>query len=81
MIDRKLGMESRGIKRANENWSRHWDASAHEVLLKQRYGPEDDEERGLFLLKAMHHPLCLRVDGPPVFFIYRIQGLPDPSAP
>jgi hypothetical protein len=61
---------------ANENWSRHWDASAHEVLLTQRYSPEDDEEHGLFLLKAMTHPLYLRIDGRPILFIYRIQALP-----
>jgi Glycosyltransferase WbsX len=64
---------------ANENWSRHWDASAHEVLLRQRYSPEDDEEHGRFLLRAMSHPLYLRVDGRPVLFIYRIQALPDPK--
>jgi hypothetical protein len=62
---------------ANENWSRHWDASAHEVLLKQRYSAEDDEEHGQFLLRAMSHPLYLRVDGRPVLLIYRIQALPD----
>jgi hypothetical protein len=61
---------------ANENWSRHWDASAHEVLLTQRYSPEDDEEHGQFLLKAMSHPLYLRIDGRPILFIYRIQALP-----
>jgi Glycosyltransferase WbsX len=64
---------------ANENWSRHWDASAHEVLLRQRYSPEDDEEHGQFLLRALSHPLYLRVDGKPVLFIYRIQSLPDPN--
>jgi hypothetical protein len=64
---------------ANENWSRHWDASAHEVLLRQRYSPEDDEEHGRFLLRALSHPMYLRVDGRPVFFIYRIQALPDPN--
>jgi hypothetical protein len=65
---------------ANENWSRHWDASGHEVLLRQNYSREDDEEHGQFLLKAMSHPLYLRVDGRPVLFIYRIQAMPDPAA-
>jgi hypothetical protein len=64
---------------ANENWSRHWDATQHEALLTQRYSPEDDEQHGLFLLTAMSHPLYLRVDGRPVLFIYRIQAMPDPA--
>ena len=63
---------------ANENWSRHWDAAQHEVLLTQRFSPEDDEAHGRFLLTAMSHPLYLRIDGKPVFFIYRIQAMPDP---
>ena len=65
---------------ANENWSRHWDASQHEVLLRQTYSDADDEEHGRFLLRAMSHPLYLRVDGRPILFIYRIQAFPDPAA-
>lgn len=65
---------------ANENWSRHWDASRHEILLKQTYSPEDDLEHGRFLLEVMSHPLYLRIDGKPVLFIYRIQAIPDSEA-
>jgi hypothetical protein len=65
---------------ANENWSRHWDASEHEVLLTQRYSPEDDEAHGQFLLEVMSHPLYLRVRQRPVLFIYRLQALPDPQS-
>ncbi|CAM2803587.1 glycoside hydrolase family 99-like domain-containing protein [Skermania piniformis] len=64
---------------ANENWSKHWDASNHEVLLKQSYSLDDDIRHGEFLLRAMQHPLYLRVGGRPVLFIYRIQALPDPT--
>ncbi len=64
---------------ANEHWSRTWDAADHEVLLRQRYSPEDDEAHGLFLLTAMSSPHYLRVNGCPVLFIYRIQGMPDPA--
>lgn len=63
---------------ANENWSRHWDATSHEVLLEQRYSSEDDDEHGLFLLRAMTHELYLRIEGRPLLFIYRMQSLPDP---
>ncbi len=65
---------------ANENWSRHWDASRHEVLLRQTYSAEDDEAHGRFLLQAMSHPRYLRVDGKPIFFIYRIESLPRAAA-
>jgi Glycosyltransferase WbsX len=65
---------------ANENWSRHWDAAQHEVLLRQGYSREDDDAHGRFLLTAMSHPLYLRLDGKPVLFIYRIQGMPDSAA-
>ena len=63
---------------ANEHWSRHWDSTTHEMLLEQRYSLEDDETHGAFLLRAMQHPLYLRIDGRPVLFIYRLQALPDP---
>jgi hypothetical protein len=64
---------------ANENWSRHWDAGEREVLLRQRYSPEDDDEHGRFLLRAMSHPLYLRVGGKPVLFIYRLHSMPSPE--
>ncbi|MBA3743436.1 MAG: glycoside hydrolase family 99-like domain-containing protein [Sporichthya sp.] len=64
---------------ANENWSRHWDASQHEVLLKQTYSAEDEVEHGRFLLRAMSHPRYLRLAGKPLLFIYRVQTIPDPK--
>ncbi|MBO0767723.1 MAG: glycoside hydrolase family 99-like domain-containing protein [Solirubrobacterales bacterium] len=65
---------------ANENWSRHWDASRNEVLLKQEYDSADDEAHGRYLQSLLEHPLYLRVNGRPVLFIYRIQAMPNPAA-
>lgn len=62
---------------ANENWSRHWDASENEILLRQTYSAEDDVLHGQYLLEVLKHPRYLKVNGRPILFIYRAQSLPD----
>lgn len=62
---------------ANENWSRHWDASENEILLRQTYSEEDGVRHGEYLLQVLKHPRYLKVNGRPILFIYRAQALPD----
>jgi len=65
---------------ANENWSRRWDGSENEILLRQNYGEEDDIEHLNALLPAFKDPRYIRIDDRPLFLVYRISELPDPAA-
>jgi len=65
---------------ANENWTRRWDGLEREVLLAQQYSPADDAAHFRALLPAFRDPRYIRVNGRPLFLVYRISRLPDPSA-
>ncbi len=61
---------------ANEPWTRAWDGSGDQVLMPQSYGDEADWERHFAcLLRAFLDPRYLRVDGQPVFLLYRSAGI------
>jgi lipopolysaccharide biosynthesis protein len=62
---------------ANENWTRRWDAAEHQVLIAQKYRPEDDLEFIKSLVPFFKDPRYLQVDGAPVLVVYRPQHLPD----
>ncbi len=63
---------------ANENWTRRWDGHDQEVLQAQTYGGEaDDRAHFQYLLRAFRDPRHIRVEGKPLFLVYRPAGLPD----
>lgn len=64
---------------ANENWSRSWNGSDRELLIEQRYSPEDDEAHIRFLLPFLRDPRYIRVEGKPLFIIYKADKLPEPQ--
>ncbi|MBE9585364.1 glycoside hydrolase family 99-like domain-containing protein [Mucilaginibacter sp. JRF] len=64
---------------ANENWTRVWNGSDKDVLLKQDYSPEDDREHIQYLITLFEDPRYIRVDGKPVVAIYRSTMIPDPK--
>ena len=64
---------------ANENWTRRWDGLEHEVLLEQRYSAHDDVAHMESLLPAFADARYIRVDGRPVFIVYRTGLLPEPA--
>lgn len=63
---------------ANEPWTRSWDGRSGTVLLEQRYGPEDDVAHADWLCRAFADRRYLRVDGKPLFLVYRASSLPEP---
>lgn len=65
---------------ANENWTRVWDGGERNVLLQQHYSAEDDLAHFASLLPAFKDPRYIRIDGRPLFLVYRTELLPDPAA-
>jgi lipopolysaccharide biosynthesis protein len=62
---------------ANENWTRRWDAAEHEILIAQRYLPDDDLNFIKSLIPFMTDRRYIRIEGRPVLIVYRSQHLPD----
>jgi len=61
---------------ANEPWTRAWDGGDQEVLMAQAYGDEQDWTRHFeYLLQAFRDPRYIRVDGKPMFLIYRSSSI------
>ncbi|WP_162530485.1 glycoside hydrolase family 99-like domain-containing protein [Rhodovastum atsumiense] len=65
---------------ANENWTRQWDGGEREILMAQNYDPDTLDA---VIADAVSHaadPRYIRVDGLPLFLVYRPLLLPDAPA-
>ena len=62
---------------ANENWTRTWDGAENEVLLNQKYSFEDDLKHIQHLISYFKDDRYIKVNGKPVFIIYRPKFFPD----
>jgi O-antigen biosynthesis protein len=62
---------------ANENWSRRWDGSDHEILIAQQHSPDDDLNCIKDIARYLKDPRYLRIDGRPLLLIYRPAILPS----
>lgn len=63
---------------ANENWTRAWDGGVKHALIEQHYSEEDDRQHIRFLCEHyFSDPRYIRVNGKPVFIIYRSNLFPD----
>lgn len=61
---------------ANEPWTRIWDGGDKNVLMAQTYGNETEWENHFqYLLPAFLDPRYIRVDGKPLFLIYRTKSI------
>lgn len=64
---------------ANEPWTRAWDGRSGEELVPQRYSEEDDLRHLRWLAEAFADRRYIRVDGRPLFLVYRAGRLPEPA--
>ena len=65
---------------ANENWTRRWDGSEHEVLIAQDWREADEPALIACLLRHMRDARYIRVDGRPLLMVYRPALIPDTRA-
>ena len=63
---------------ANENWTRQWDGLQSEILLEQRFSVEDDIAHIQSLIPMFEDPRYIRVEGKPLFLVYRATKLLEP---
>lgn len=64
---------------ANENWTRRWDGLESEILAEQRYSEEDDVNHIRSLFSAFEDKRYIRVNGRPLFSVYRTGHMPNPE--
>lgn len=63
---------------ANENWSRAWDGSEKEILIKQNYSVEDDYKHINYLLdNILLDKRYITINNKPVIAIYRSTLFPN----
>jgi len=84
LLDRPLDMflENKEINMpfslmwANENWTRRWDGLENDILMGQDYRESDDDALVADLARYFADPRYERVDGRPLFIIYRPGIIP-----
>lgn len=62
---------------ANENWTRRWDGREHDVLIRQVHSLDDSRALLRHIQPYMMDPRYIRIDGKPVFIVYRANIIPD----
>ncbi len=63
---------------ANHSWNSIWDGCPDRSLIEQTYpGLHDHESHFSYLLKAFSDDRYIKVEGKPLFFLYRPDDIPD----
>lgn len=62
---------------ANEPWSRRWLGEERDVLMPQAYSENDDRNHAKWLVPAFLDSRYIKVDGRPLFLIYRPNHIPN----
>lgn len=62
---------------ANENWTRAWDGSESEILLRQDYADSDDDALVDDFARHMKDSRYMRIGEKPILFIYRPGHIPN----
>ncbi len=62
---------------ANENWSRRWDGSDQEIVVAQTFSEEMRPKIIEDLLPCFANSRYIRIDGRPLFLVYRPDIIPD----
>lgn len=66
---------------ANQTWTGIWHGASDKTLMEQTYpGPTDNERHFYEVLPAFQDPRYLRVDGQPLFLLYRPTEFPEVSS-
>lgn len=63
---------------ANESWSRRWLGEETALLMEQTYSTDDDLRHCQWLAQQFADPRYFRVNGRPLFLVYRPKHLPAP---
>ncbi len=62
---------------ANENWTRAWDGSQHDIIMKQEYKKDDYRAFIRDIKKYLMDERYIRIDGKPIIMIYNIAEIPN----
>lgn len=62
---------------ANEPWTRAWDGGERQILVHQAYDENDHRAHAEHLAGIFADPRYLRVEGRPVFLVYKISRIPN----
>lgn len=62
---------------ANENWSKRWDGGNREMIFKQAYGDEFDQNFIQDILPYLHDTRYIQVEGKPLLLVYNSTEFPN----